>query len=85
MYDNIMNLAKKHRFKKIMVMRNTWKFGSWCIVNQVHFTDNGYGRAWGYTHYSNGNTDMGEIRCAGNYAWKVVKVLDEDMEISGNV
>jgi len=83
MYDNIMNLAKNHNFKKIMVMRNTWKFGSWCIVNRVHFAEDGYGSAWGYTHYSNGHTDMGEIICAGNYVWKVVKVLDEDLEIDG--
>jgi len=47
-YDNIMNLAKEHGLKKIMVMRNTWGFGSWCIVNKVVFKPNGYGSAYGY-------------------------------------
>ena len=79
-YDNIMNLAKEHGLKKIMVMRNTWGFGSWCIVNKVVFKPNGYGSAYGHIHYKNGNTDHGEIKCAGNYAWRVVKVLDEMME-----
>ena len=69
-YDNIMNLAKEHGLKKIMVMRNTWGFGSWCIVNKVVFKPNGYGSAYGYIHF----------KCAGNYVWRVVKVLDEMME-----
>lgn len=79
-YDNIMNLAREHNLKKIMVMRNSWSFGNWCIVNKVVFKTNGYGFAYGYIHYKNGNTYHGQIECAGNYAWRVVKVLDETME-----
>lgn len=80
-YDNIMNLAKQNNLKKIMIMRNTWGFGSWCIVNKVAFDGKGYGNAYGYIHYKNGNTHHGEIECAGNYAWRVVKVLDEPLEV----
>lgn len=81
-YDNIMNLAKAHGFKKIMIVRSTWMFGSWCVVNEVCIAENGYGSAYGYTHYSNGNTTVGEIECAGNYSWRVVKVLDEKMKVT---
>ncbi len=27
-YDNIISLAKKHNFKKIMIMRNSWDSGN---------------------------------------------------------
>ena len=81
-YDNIMALAKKHGLKKIMIMQNSWSFGNWCIVNKVIFKpDQKYGFAYGYTKYANGNTRSGKIDCAGTYAWRVVKVLDEDLEV----
>lgn len=31
--------------------------------------------------YANGNTKNGNIPCTGTYAWKIVKVLDEYMEV----
>lgn len=80
-YDNIMNLAKEHNFKKIMIMRNSWGNGNWCIVNKVEIKENGYGSAFGHIHYSNGNKSNGSIPCAGTYAWRVIKVLEEDMEV----
>lgn len=81
-YDNIMSLARKHNFKKIMIMRNSWGYGNWCIVNKVVFNrDKKYGHAYGHIHYSNGDTSNGSIPCAGTYAWRVVKELEEDMEV----
>lgn len=81
-YDNIMNLAKKYNFKKIMIMRNSWNNGNWCIVNKVVFKPDGkYGYAFGHIHYNNGNKSNGSIPCAGTYAWRVIKVFDEDLEV----
>lgn len=80
-YNNIMNLAKENNYKKIMVMRNSWGYGSWCIVDKVVLKSNGYGYAYGIIKYSDGNNISGSIPCAGNYAWRVIKVLDEDMEV----
>jgi len=83
-YDNIMSLAKKNNFKKIMIMRNSWGDGNWCIVNKVFFKPDGiYGNAYGHIHYKNGNVENGLIPCSGTYAWRVIKVLDEDLEIIG--
>ena len=81
-YDNIMNLAQKLNFKKIMIMRNSWNTGNWCIVNKVVFKpDKKYGYAYGHIHYANGNKSDGSIPCAGTYAWRVIKVLEEDMDV----
>ena len=79
-YDNIMALAKKAGYKKIMVMRNSWGPGSWAIVNSVTLKSDGkYSFASGHIHYANGNTSNGNIHCAGNYSWRTIKVLEEDM------
>ncbi len=81
-YDNIMSLAKKHNFKKIMIMRNSWNNGNWCIVNKVVLkSDEKYGYTYGHIHYANGNKSNGSIPCAGTYVWRVIKVLEEDMEV----
>lgn len=81
-YNNIILLAKEAKFKKIMIVRNSWGPGNWCIVNKVRINPDGkYGSAYGHTHYANGDTVNGSISCAGTYAWKTVKVLDEDMEV----
>lgn len=81
-YDNIISLAKKSNYKKIMIMRNSWGKGNWCIVNKIVIKpDKKYGYAYGYIQYADGNTKNGNIPCAGTYAWKIVKVLDEDMEV----
>ena len=81
-YDNIIRLAQKHDFNKIMIKRNSWGDGSWCIVNEVDIKSDGiYGYARGHIHYSNGNTKNGMIPCAGTYAWRVIKVLDEKMKV----
>lgn len=81
-YDNIMSLAQKHNFKKIMIMRNSWNTGNWCIVNKVVFKpDKKYGYAYGHIHYANGNKCNGSIPCAGTYAWRVIKELEEDLEV----
>ena len=81
-YDNILNLAKKHNFKKIMVMRNSWGYGNWAIVNKLTIKDENYAYATGHIHYANGNKENGTIPCAGTYAWRVIKVLDEDMVVN---
>ena len=81
-YDNIMSLAKKAGYKKIMIMRNSWGNGSWAIVNSVTLKPGGrYGCAEGHIQYSNGATKNGNIECAGNYSWRTIKVLEEDMEV----
>ena len=81
-YDNIMALAKKAGYKKIMVIHNSWGQGSWAIVNSVTLKSDGrYGFASGHIHYSNGNTSNGNIQCAGNYSWRTIKVLEEDMVV----
>ena len=82
-YDNIMALAKKANYKKIMIMRNSWGQGSWAIVDSVTLKPGGrYGFASGHIHYSNGNTKNGNIECAGNFSWRIVKILDEDMTVT---
>ena len=81
-YDNIISLAKKSNYKKIMIMRNSWNNGNWCIVNKIIIQPNGiYGLAYGHIHYANGNKVNGSISCAGTYAWRTIKVLEEDMEV----
>ena len=81
-YDNVMSLTRKHNFKKIMIMRNSWDNGNWCIVNKVVFKpDKKYGYAYGHIHYVNGNKSNGSIPCAGTYAWRVINVLEDDMEV----
>lgn len=81
-YDNIISLAKKSNYKKIMIMRNSWGKGNWCIVNKIIIKpDKKYGYAYGHIQYSDGNTKNGSIPCAGTYAWKIIKVLEEDMEV----
>ena len=81
-YDNIISLAKQYNFRKIMIMRNSWNNGNWCIVNKVIIKpDNKYGYAYGHIHYANGNKENGAIPCAGTYAWRVIKVLEEKMEV----
>lgn len=81
-YDNIMSLAKQHKFKKILIMRNSWSDGNWALVNKVIFKpDNIYGWAYGIIQYKNGNRKIGEIPCAGTYAWRVIQEFTDDMEI----
>ncbi len=80
-YTNIMLLAKESEYKKIKVKRDTWG-NSWCIVNKVCLKQNGkYGLAYGHIEYSNGNFVDGEIPCAGNYSWRTVEVLSEEMDV----
>ncbi len=81
-YDNIMALAKEADYKKIMIMRDTWTDGSWCIVNKVVLKPGGkYGFAYGRIHYRNGNEYTGSINCAGTFSWRTIKVLNENMEV----
>ena len=85
-YDNIISLAKKSNYKKIVIMRNSWATGNWCIVNKVIIKPDGkYGEAYGHIHYKDGNTKNGSIPCAGTYAWRTIKVLEEDMEVVNQI
>ena len=82
-YDNIISLAKKSNYKKIMIMKNSWANGNWCIVNKIVIKSDGkYGYAFGHIHYSNGNTINGKIPCAGTYAWRTIKVLEDNMDVA---
>ena len=81
-YDNIISLAKKHNFSKIMIMKNSWSNGNWCIINKVVIKPDGkYGYAYGHIHYANGNKENGLISGAGTYAWRVIKVLEDNMDV----
>ena len=81
-YDNIMSLAKKANYKKIMIMRNSWGPGSWAIVNGISLRPDGiYGSAYGHIHYSDGSKVNGSIPCAGTYAWRIIKILEDDMTV----
>ena len=81
-YDNIIALAKKSNYKKIMIIRDSWENGNWCIVNKIVIKPDGkYGYAYGHIHYTNGNTKNGNISCAGTYTWRIIKVLEDDMEV----
>lgn len=81
-YDTILNLADANQFKKLMIVRNSWGKGNWCIVNKVVFKpDKKTGYAYGHIHYSDGSKSNGSIPCASTYAWRVVKVLEEDMQV----
>ena len=63
-------------------MRDSWNEGNWCIVNKIKIKPGGkYGYAFGHIQYANGNKEKGNIPCAGTYAWRVIKVLEEDMEV----
>lgn len=81
-FENIMGLAKKHNLKKIMVMKDSWANGNWFIVNKLIFKPDGkYGFAFGHIHYKDGNTKNGNIAGAGTYSWRVIKVLEDDLEV----
>lgn len=81
-YDNIMALSKKADYKKIMIMRDSWSYGNWAIVNSVTLKPDGkYGFASGHIHYADGNTKNGNIECAGCYSWRIIKILEEDMDV----
>lgn len=43
--------------------------------------DGKYGYAYGHIHYANGNKENGLISGAGTYAWRVIKVLEDNMEV----
>ena len=65
-----------------MIMRNSWSNGNWCIVNKVVFQSDGkYGCAYGHIHYKDGNKINGSIPGAGTYSLRVIKVLEENLEI----
>lgn len=85
-YDNIMNLAREHNYKKIVVMKISWGEGGWCIVDKVVYNADGkYGKAYGHIHYRNGNEVDGEIPSAGTYSWRVIKVLEENLIVTQKV
>ena len=82
-YDTILSLAKKNNFKKIMIMRDSWSVGNWCIVNIINIKPDGkYCYAFGHIKYSNGNTFNGRLPAENTYSWKLIKVLDEDMKVN---
>ena len=63
-------------------MRMTWGDGSWCRVDKVIYNPDGkYGKAYGFTHYRSGDESEGEIKCAGNYSWRVIEVLEDKLEV----
>ncbi len=81
-YDTILSLAKKSNFKKIMIMRDSWNAGNWCIVNTIKIRPNGkHCNPYGYIKYVNGNTFNGYLSADNTYSWKLIKVLDEDMKV----
>lgn len=64
------------------LLKNSWNDGNWCIVNKVIFKPDGkYGFAYGHIHYKDGNTSNRAIPSAGTYARRVIKVLEDDLEV----
>jgi len=81
-YDTILLLAKKSNFKKIMIMRDSWNAGNWCIVNAIRIIPNAkYCNPYGYIKYANGNTFNGYLPADNTYSWKLIKILDEDRKV----
>ena len=53
-YDTILALARKSNFKKIMIIRDSWNTGNWCIVNSIEIKPDGEQcKPSGYIKYSN--------------------------------
>ena len=78
--DNLFNLAKEAGYKKIMVKRESWPFGNWCIVNLMFrnvYDD--FGSVYGHTKLSNGDNYHGLILDSDKDIWKLISVLKEDM------
>lgn len=81
-FDSIFNLAKLAGYKKIMVVRDSWSLGNWCIVNWVCINEKDpYGIAYGHINYANGNKHHGKIDDACATSWKLVRILDEEMTV----
>ena len=81
-YDTILSLAIKSNFKKIMIIRDSWNAGNWCIVNSIEIKPDGkYCRPYGHIKYANGDTFNGYLPAVNTYSWKLIKVLDEDMKV----
>ena len=51
------------------------------MIKVVFQSDGKYGCAYGHIHYKDGNKINGSIPGAGTYSWRVIKVLEEDLEI----
>lgn len=81
-YDTILALARKSNFKKIIIIRDSWNTGNWCIVNSIEIKPDGeHCKPYGYIKYSNGNTFKGYLPADNTYSWKLIKVLDENMKV----
>ena len=53
-YDTILALARKSNFKKIMIIRDSWNTGNWCIVNSIEIKPDGeHCKPYGYIKYYN--------------------------------
>lgn len=80
-YDNLIALARSVGFKKIMVMRNSWSNGNWGIVNKIYLKDNideTYCKnVTGHIQYKDGNKSTGTFSCFNTYAWRIIKVFDD--------
>ena len=81
-YDTILSLARKSNYKKIMIIRDSWNTGNWCIVNSIKIKPDGeHCIPYGYIKYSNGNTFNGYLPVSNTYSWKLIKVLAEDINV----
>ena len=81
-YDTILSLVRESNFKKIMIIRDSWNAGNWCIVNSIEIkTDGEHCKPYGYIKYTNGNTFNGYLPASNTYSWKLIKVLDEDIKV----
>jgi hypothetical protein len=80
-YSNLIALARSVGFKKIMVMRNSWSNGNWGVVNKIYIKDDTNEtyckNVTGHIHYKNGNTSNGSFSCFNTYAWRIIKVFDD--------
>lgn len=86
-YTNIIELARRANFKKIMIKRDSWNYGNYCIVNEIklkHDKNEKYcDFVLGFIKYSNGDKKTGSIEGANTYIWRTIKVFDDqDMKIT---
>lgn len=81
-YTNIIELARRANFCKIMIQKSSWSDGNWAIVNKIYLKDNlneEYCKnVIGYIHYKTGKPYAGSISAHNTFNWKTIKILHDD-------
>ena len=63
-------------------MRKSWNVGNWGIVNKIYLKDNKEeqycNNVTGFIQYSDGTKFNGSFPCYNTYAWRIIKVFDDE-------